>query len=796
MSDKNIIPDVHTIKLNGITSIESHNEYVLRIKYTPEAITARQIAYFIEDKFVCKVNYFNPSGTSNSLVQQQNSNMKKWLKQFLLSLIFTLPIFILSMVVQEIVSNTDLAKDRVPENLPLYNLMMWIMATPVQFCFGARFYRGAYKALKHHAANMDVLVAMGTSAAYLYGATLNLMYLLGYHENTPMRYIETTNSFQTSSLLISIILMGKFIESRSKHKTTDAITKLANLQVSQAICIENGAERETDVELLDVGCIVKVYPGASVPSDGTVTEGEAWVNESMMTGESSLVRKTKDCFVFGGTMCNKGTVNVKILRLGKDTALAQIIALVESAQSTKPPIQAVADQISKLFVPAVILLAFITWSLWFAIIYSGDHTVNNIISDEGQSKFLFGFNFGISVLVIACPCALGLATPTAIMVATGVAAKYGILIKDGEALEGSANIKTIIFDKTGTLTDGKPQVTVFKTFSKKCFSEDDVHKLILAIEGKSEHAIAKAICAHINQSPVPSTQFMNLDGEGVVGFAEVNGNKIEVAIGNLKLFRNKGIFIKPKIAKEYDILEEQGKTTIIATANNKPIALIAVSDAELVKPEAKWVISQIQKMGLDIWIITGDNEKSALLVANYLNISPKRVLANCYPAEKRAKVEELQRHYSVLKQSNTESLLVSFLNKKEDDPNRKEFLGVMFVGDGVNDSPSLAQADIGITIGGTDIANEAASIVLLKNDLRDVLIALDLSRKALSKIKWNFFWAFIYNICGIPVAGGILYVWSRFALTSVMAAAAMACSSTAVVFSSLMLNRYKPPHSP
>ena len=701
------------------------------------------------------------------------------------------------MVVTESVNNNELTKDKVVENLPVYNLMLWIAATPVQFWFGARFYKGAYKALQHHAANMDVLIAMGTSAAYFYGGTLNFMYLVGYHEMSSMQYIETTHSFETSALLISIVLLGKYIESRSKHRTTDAITKLAKLQVSQAVCVENGGDRETDVELLEIGCIVKVYPGASIPIDGVVTDGEAWINESMMTGESSLVRKTKDCFVFGGTMCNKGTIDVRVTKLGKDTALAQIISLVESAQSTKPPIQAVADEISKYFVPTVILLALVTWGIWFGLIYSENETVSNIILEEGQSKFLFGFNFGISVLVIACPCALGLATPTAVMVATGVAAKFGILIKDGQALENSAKIKTIVFDKTGTLTDGKPQVVIFKTFAKRYFSEDDVHKLVNSIEVKSEHAIAKAICAHISQVQLPCKNFMNLEGEGIVGLVDLDGRPIEVAVGNIKLFRSRGVLIKSKIMQEYDRLEMQGKTTILATADNHPIALIAVSDAELVKPEAKWVISEIHKMGLEVWIITGDNEKSAHMVANYLNIPTSRVLANCYPIDKKVKVEELQGRYAKIKGVSPDSYSLSSANINytiEAEAKNKKFQGVMFVGDGVNDSPSLAQADIGITIGGTDIANEAASIVLLKNNLKDVLIALDLSRKALSKIKWNFFWAFIYNICGIPLAAGILYVWTKFTLTSVMAAAAMACSSTAVVFSSLMLNRYKPPH--
>jgi P-type Cu+ transporter len=784
--------DNSALRLNGVTSVEQLASDLVRVQFNPEAVTARQVAYLLEDRLYCKTSVFHEATSKMSLVQQQQQYMRSWLKEFLLSLIFTVPIFVLSMIVGETVDNDNLTQDKAgTSSLPLYNLFLWLLATPVQFWFGMRFYRGAYKALLHRSANMDTLIALGTSAAYFYGAGINLSYVAGKGEPNGMRYMEAASSFETSSLLISIVLLGKYIESRSKHKTTDAITKLAKLQISHAVCVDGQVERETDVELLEVGCVVKVYPGASVPVDGHVIEGEAWINESMMTGESSLVKKTEGCFVFGGTVCNKGTINVTVTKVGKDTALAQIISLVESAQSTKPPIQAVADKISSIFVPAVITLACITWTIWFALIYGGNAMVNQVIDEGNHSRFIFGFNFGISVLVVACPCALGLATPTAVMVATGVAAKYGILIKGGEALEGAANIKTIVFDKTGTLTEGKPHVEYIKTYPKT-LDEKQILAVILAVEAKSEHPIAKAICQHLKESAAKCIFFENIEGEGVIGEVEIDSIKHHVHIGNMKLMRNNQVQMDKKVKKKYTTYEEQGKTVIMASIGFEAAALIVVAESELVKPEAPWVVQKLHQMGLAVWLITGDNERAAMRVADYLSIPKAHVLANCYPGDKKLKVEQLQGLYS---KSQKKASLTGLDNTQSAEviESNKEFNGVMFVGDGINDSPSLAQADIGIAVGGTDIANEAASVVLLKTDLKDIITALDLSQKALRKIKWNFFWAFLYNVCGIPLAAGVLYVWTKVQITSVMAAAAMACSSTAVVLSSLMLNRYRPP---
>ena len=777
------------IKAKGLLTCNIEEEDLVYLKFDPEFTSPRILSYLIEDQFKCSVKLHQDVTNSTDLVEKQKVHMEAWVKEFALSLFFSLPIFVLTMVVTMIVDVRLLAEEKCFGNLPWFNLVVWALASPVQFYFGKRFYKGAYKAVKNWSTNMDVLIVLGTSSAYIYGSTMNLMLLLSLSGNSSsaMSQIEPSHSFETSSLLISIVLLGKYLEAKSKHRTTDAITNLAKLKISDAICLEGGIERKTDIDLLDPGCTVKVYPGSSIPADGHVVDGEGWVNESMMTGEGNLVKKTKDAYVFGGTICCKGSITVKISKVGKNTALSQIISLVENAQSTKPPIQAYADKISGIFVPLVMIFAILTWLVWFSLIYSDNEWVNGVIEEKKQSRFIFGFNFGISVLVIACPCALGLATPTAVMVATGVAARFGILIKGGEVLEAASHIKTIVFDKTGTLTQGKLRVKNLVCFTDY-YSEEEIKSFIVSVESQSEHLIAKAITAFIQEPPFPCLKFQNLEGQGVSGLIRWKSRDLQVLIGNETIMKSHKIEIPKEIREKYSDLENEGKTTVLVSISQKIVSIVAVSESELAKPEAPSVISALQEQGYSVWIITGDNRPSAIKIANYLKIPDDQVIANCYPGDKRAKVEYLQ---GALKCASTQN---SSLNLTESTVLVTHIRtgGVMFVGDGINDSPSLAQADIGIAIGGTDIANDAAGVVLLKNDLRDVLTTLDIGSKALSKIKWNFFWAFIYNICGIPLASGALYPWISVNITSEMAAAAMACSSTAVVLSSLLLNRYTP----
>jgi Cu+-exporting ATPase len=780
------------LAIAGLLTVNVEEPDLLYLKFDPEQVSARLLAYMVEDRLKCTVKLHQDCPSDSDLVAKQKVHMDEWVKEFGLSLLFTLPIFILTMIVTAFVSSQTLASQTCAGRLPWFNLAVWILAVPVQFYFGKRFYRGAYKALKNWSTNMDVLIVLGTSSAFAYGTIMNLMLLLSLvgSDDNSMSLIEPSHSFETSSLLISIVLLGKYLEAKSKHRTTDAITNLAKLKISDAICLESGIERKTDIDLLHPGCIVKVYPGSSIPSDGVVIDGEGWVNESMMTGEGNLVKKSQDAFVFGGTICNKGSIHVKITKTGENTALSQIIKLVENAQSTKPPIQAYADKISGVFVPFVLIFACVTWIVWFSLIYSDNEWILEIIEARKESKFIFGFNFGISVLVIACPCALGLATPTAVMVATGVAARFGILVKGGEVLESASNIKTIVFDKTGTLTQGKLRVKNLVCFTDH-FTEEEIKSFIVSVESQSEHLIAKAISSFISEPPCACLKFENLEGQGVSGIIRWKGKDLSVLIGNQTLLLNQKVQISPSDLKKYKSFENEGKTTVFVAVQKKVSAILAVSESELAKPEAPWVIDTLQKKGYSVWIITGDNRSSAVKIANYLKIPEDQVIANCYPGDKRAKVESLQ----------GKNKGVSFVNSSLNSTEATVLVasgpsgGVMFVGDGINDSPSLAQADIGIAIGGTDIANDAAGVVLLKNNLKDVLTTLDLSKKTLKKIKWNFFWAFVYNVCGIPLAAGALYPWMSVNITTEMAAAAMACSSTAVVLSSLLLNRYREPSS-
>ncbi|CAG9331315.1 HMA4 [Blepharisma stoltei] len=775
-------------KKNGISDVEFlEKPNLIKVLYVADAIKAREIAYFLEDATNMKISVYNENSRKGELIEKQHKTMRIWLKEFLGSLIFTIPIFILGIAVTQLVDSDNLEKERTGDSLPACNLAMWFLATPVQFWFGLRFYKGSYKSLKSGIANMDVLIVLGTSSAYIYGAIMNMLYIFDYQSDTNMHYIEASHSFETSSLLISIILLGKYLESRSKHKTTDAITKLANLQISSAVLLENGTEREVDLALLEVGNIVKVYPGSSIPVDGIVIEGDAWVNEAMMTGESSLVNKTKNSNVFGGTIVNTGVILVEIKKLGKDSALAQIIDLVENAQSTKPAIQKFADKISRIFVPCVVLFAIITWIVWFCLVYGENHNAIHMMNKINECKFVFAFKFGISVLIIACPCALGLAVPTVIMVATGVATRYGILIKDGESLENAAKIKTIVFDKTGTLTSGKPKVKEFIMLLAD-YNEANVRELVASVEANSEHPVAKAICEGI-KNVKKCQNFHNIEGEGVTGIVD---NK-DIYVGNTKLMERFKIQVDGKITKIKENFENKGQTVVFAATNRQILSLIVLEDQDLVRPEAPIVVKELKTLGYAVWMITGDNERCAKRVAEAVGIPICNVLANCYPADKKSKVEELQ--YQNLYKKRTKSVITT--TDVEDSSakltNKASYGGVLFVGDGINDSPSLAQADIGIAIGGTDIAIDAASIVLLKNDLKDVLIALDLTSVALRRIKYNFFWTFIYNIIGIPMAAGVIYMKTGVYIDSIMAAATMACSSIAVIFSSLWLNRYKPP---
>jgi Cu+-exporting ATPase len=781
-----------TKTVNGISELNLDSDSrIIQVVHFPEIIASRDIAILLQDTLHSHISVHHSEAGGQSLISQQKRTMRLWLREFLLSLIFTLPIFIVSMIISQSVDKDDLTQERAGDYLPYYNLALWIMDTPVQFIFGKWFYRGAYKSLRHGTANMDVLVALGTSAAYGFGTLMVLLYLGGYEQNMAEDYIMSAESFETAALLISIILLGKYLESSSKHKTTDALTKLAGLQVSHAVLILAERELEIDLALLEIGDNVRIYPGASIPVDGNVISGDGWVNESMMTGESALVHKTPGTIVFGGTVNSSGNMVVEVTKLGKDTALSQIIALVENAQASKTPIQEVADKISKVFVPAIVVLALITWGIWFTLAYNPTDDLREKIEEAHEAEFIFAFKFGISVLVIACPCALGLATPTAVMVATGTAAKHGILIKGGEALEASSKIDIVVFDKTGTLTSGSPKVSDFVVV-REGDDEAFLWEMIVATEIKSEHPIAKAICEgkKVGEN-VENTGFVMVEGEGVVAQVVYGEEPHTVLLGNTKLMAGKHLFPSHDLLSTCTALEKQGKTVIICAIDDDFRALIALQDKDLVKSEAKEVVAMLLARKYEVWMLTGDNESCARVIAEAVGIPPDNVMARCYPADKRGKVEELQ---GVGQESITETQPLGHSSNRS----FKRKRNVLFVGDGINDSPSLAQADVGIAIAATDIAMEAANIVLMKADLRDVFSALDISAQAFRRIKINFFWvrtrqAFIYNVLGIPLAAGAFYMAMGVRIDSVYAAAAMALSSITVIASSLMLRRWRPP---
>ncbi len=602
-----------------------------------------------------------------------------------------------------------------------------VIATPVQFIIGWRFYKNAYHALKAKSSNMDVLIAMGTSAAYFF--SIYNAFFVPAQPGVMMKDLY----FEAGAVIITLILLGKYFEAVAKGKTSEAIKKLMGLQAKTARVVVNGIEKDIPVEEVEVGFIIVVRPGEKIPVDGKIIEGNSSVDESMLTGESLPVEKKAGDSVIGATINKFGTFKFEATKIGKDTALSQIIKMVEEAQGSKAPIQKIADRVSGIFVPVVIGIAFITFLIWY--LAAGDFT-KAIVS-------------AVSVLVIACPCALGLATPTAIMVGTGKGAENGILIKGGEHLERAYKLNSIVLDKTGTITKGKPEVTDIISLSN--MDEEQILKLAAITEKSSEHPLGAAIYekgkTSLGNLPDPD-DFEAIPGRGV---RAVIGDQ-EIYLGTRKLLKEKGIGIE-SIENTIAGLEDEGKTAMLMAVNNRAEAILAVADT--VKENSKEAIEELQKMGIDVYMLTGDNKRTANAIAKQVGIT--NVLAEVLPENKAEEVEKL----------------------------KKQGWIVGMVGDGINDAPALATADIGMAIGtGTDVAIEAADITLMRGDLRSIPTAIRLSKKTMKKIKQNLFWAFIYNIIGIPFAALGL-------LSPIIAGGAMAFSSVSVVTNSLSLKRFK-----
>ena len=612
-------------------------------------------------------------------------------------------------------------------NMPLVQLLL---SLPVQFWAGLEFYRATIPALKHRLANMDTLVALGTTVAFVFSAFITF-----FPQVVQSIGLEPMPYFDVSTIVIGLILLGRYFEAKAKVGTSEAIKKLIGLQAKTARVVRDGKEVDIPIDQVVIGDVIRVRPGEKIPVDGLIVEGESSIDESMITGESIPVDKTKGDSVVGATINKSGAFIYKATKVGSDTMLAQIIKLVQEAQGSKASIQRIADLISSYFVPIVIMLAFATFGIWYVF---GPNPV-----------LLFALLNTVAVLIIACPCAMGLATPTAIMVGTGKGAEMGILIKDAESLEIAHKINTIIFDKTGTLTKGKPEVT-------DVVGGKDVLVLAASLEEGSEHSLAEAVVVEAEKRKLALRKvegFKAIPGYGVEGIVE--GKK--VLLGNKRLMDKAKIKIDEK---EVERLEIEGRTVMMLGVDGKLAGLIAVADT--LKESARDGVAALQKLGIEVVMITGDNQRTANAIAKKLNI--KKVLAEVLPDQKEAEVRKIQAE-----------------GKK-----------VAMVGDGINDAPALAAADIGIAMGsGTDVAIEAADITLINKDLKSVASAIELSKKTMRTIKINLFWAFGYNIILIPVAMGILYPFFHLLLNPIFASVAMATSSISVVSNSLLLKRIK-----
>lgn len=615
--------------------------------------------------------------------------------------------------------------------LPELFMNPWVqlaLATPVQFIVGNQFYVGAYKALRNRSANMDVLVALGTSAAYFYSLYLSIA-SIGTNQHMVELYYET------SAVLITLIILGKLFEVRAKGRSSEAIKKLIGLQAKTATVLRDGFEQEIPLEEVQVGDIFIVKPGDKIPVDGEIIEGRSALDESMLTGESIPIDKAVGDFVIGATLNKNGVLKVKATKVGRDTALAQIIKVVEEAQGSKAPIQRLADQISGIFVPIVVGIAIVTFFIWFIWVAPGNFA-------EALEKM-------IAILVIACPCALGLATPTSIMAGSGRAAEFGILFKGGEHLERTHRVTTILLDKTGTVTNGAPVLT--DVLVEDGFDENQFLQLVGSAEKQSEHPLAQAIVAGIMKRNVKLydvEEFKAIPGYGIK--AKVNGQTI--LAGTRRLMQKHNIAISSHL-QTMESLEETGKTAMLISIDEQYAGMVAVADT--IKETSKEAVQRLKNMGLEVIMITGDNERTAKAIASEAGIA--RVVAEVLPEGKAEEVKRLQQQEKI----------------------------VAMVGDGINDAPALAIADIGMAIGtGTDIAMEAADITLIRGDLNSIADAIFMSKKTIRNIKQNLFWAFAYNSLGIPIAAfGLLAPW--------LAGAAMAFSSVSVVLNALRLQRVK-----
>lgn len=705
----------------------------MQARFNPDEISATDIIQAVEDAGYKAILDGSETGEKTD---KKQAHIKEMWTRVIWSAIFTVPLLYIAMgpmIGLPIPSVLDPV-----HHADRFAIVQLLLTLPIVYV-GRSFYTVGFKALFKGHPNMDSLIAIGTSAAVLQGIVMTYLLATGrvmIHHGHPDLY------FESAGVILALITLGKYLEVVSKGKTSEAIKKLMGLAPKTARIFKDNQEIEIPIEQVQTGDIVIVRPGDKIPVDGKIISGNSAVDESMITGESIPVEKYEGDKVIGASINKNGSFRFEATKVGKDTTLAQIIKLVEDAQGSKAPIAKLADQVSGVFVPIVIVLAILSGLLWYFL---------------GQESWVFALSITISVLVIACPCALGLATPTAIMVGTGKGAENGVLIKSGDALETTQKVETIVFDKTGTITEGKPIVTDVLTYHE--YSENDVLALAASAETGSEHPLGEAIVEGAKERQLTLkevTDFEAIPGHGIQ--VTVDGQKL--LLGNQKLMRENTIDLLSAVT-DSDRLASEGKTPMFIASEQQLIGIVAVADT--IKENSLAAIDKLHRMGIQVAMITGDNKRTAEAIAKQVGID--RVFSEVLPEDKANEVKKLQ----------------------------EEGLHVAMVGDGINDAPALAQADVGIAIGsGTDVAIESADIVLMRSDLMDVPTAIELSRATIKNIKENLFWAFAYNVLGIPVAMGVLHIFGGPLLNPMIAGAAMSFSSVSVLLNALRLRRFKP----
>ncbi|HQD50259.1 MAG TPA: heavy metal translocating P-type ATPase [Defluviitaleaceae bacterium] len=719
-------------KLDGI--VEANVNFAsekLNVQYDENKLKIEQIIQAVEH-----AGYKAEESVENKKKDDKDKEIISLRNKLIFAAVFTIPLLYISMGHMIGLPLPGFLTGH--ENALNFALIQFILTIPVVIA-GYKFYTVGFRTLFKASPNMDSLIALGTGAAILYGLFAIYKIMTGTHEEVIAYSMDLY--FESAAVIITLILLGRYFEALAKGRTSEAIKKLMGLAPKTAVIIKEGKEVEIAIEEVKVGDIIVVKPGQKIPVDGEVIKGTTAVDESMLTGESIPVEKKTGDPVVGATINKTGSIQFKATKVGKDTVLAQIVRLVEEAQGSKAPIAKMVDVISSYFVPVVLVIAFAAGVLWYL---------------SGES-LVFSLTMLISVLVIACPCALGLATPTAIMVGTGKGAEYGVLIKSGTALETAHKVNTIVFDKTGTLTEGRPELT--DIISYHGITEDELLQLSASAEKASEHPLGEAIVRKAQEKKLSlfeTEEFNAIPGHGI----EVKINEQKIILGNKKLMLDRQVDIH-EAEKTADRLALEGKSPMYVAADNRLLGIIAVAD--VVKGNSIKAIKKLHDMGIEVVMITGDNKRTAEAIAKQVGIN--RVLAEVLPQDKAKEVKKIQ----------------------------EEGKKVAMVGDGINDAPALAMADVGIAIGsGTDVAMESADIVLMKSDILDVVTALQLSKSTIRNIKQNLFWAFFYNSAGIPLAAGLFYLFGGPKLNPMFAAAAMSFSSVSVVLNALRLKAFKP----